>query len=92
MVFDTQQIDDAKFWHDKHVGAGSFCTDDVRDTLDKAKITGLRYRHFDQVSEAGRRLFAAYRRQRSSTNDGDRLRKYLAKFGLDWGETTADRS
>jgi hypothetical protein len=49
MVFDTQQIGDAKFWHDKHVGAGNFCTDDVRETFDKAKITGLRYRHFDQV-------------------------------------------
>lgn len=49
MVFDTQQIGSAKFWHDKHVGAGNFCTDDVRETFDKAKITGLRYRHFDQV-------------------------------------------
>ena len=49
MVFDTKQIGDAKFWHDKHVGAGSFCSDEVRGILDKAKITGLRYRHFDQV-------------------------------------------
>lgn len=49
MVFDTQQIGSAKFWHDKHVGAGNFCTDDVREILDKAKITGLRFRHFDQV-------------------------------------------
>lgn len=36
------------------------------------------------LSDAGRTLFAASRQQRSSTNDGDRLRKYLAKFGLDW--------
>ena len=49
MVFDTKKIGSAKFWHDKHVGAGNFCTDDVRETLDKAKITGLRYRHFEQV-------------------------------------------
>jgi hypothetical protein len=49
MVFDTLQIGSAKFWHDKHVGAGNFCTDDVREILDKAKITGLRYRHFEQV-------------------------------------------
>lgn len=41
------------------------------------------------LSEAGRRLFAASRRQRRSTNDADRLRKYLAKFGLDWGAVTA---
>jgi transcriptional regulatory protein RtcR len=37
------------------------------------------------LSEAGRRLFAASREKRASTNDADRLRKYLARFGLDWG-------
>ena len=49
MIFDALQIGSAKFWHDKHVGAGNFCTDDVRQTLDKAKITGLYYCYFDQV-------------------------------------------
>jgi transcriptional regulatory protein RtcR len=42
------------------------------------------------LSEAGRQLFAASRKQRSSTNDADRLRKYLAKFGLDWAAIAAD--
>lgn len=36
------------------------------------------------LSQAGRELFAASRQQRASTNDADRLRKYLARFGLDW--------
>lgn len=36
------------------------------------------------LSDAGRTLFAASRAQRTSTNDSDRLRKYLAKFGLEW--------
>jgi transcriptional regulatory protein RtcR len=36
------------------------------------------------LSEAGRVLFSASRTRRSSTNDADRLRKYLARFGLDW--------
>lgn len=36
------------------------------------------------LSEAGRELFAASRAKRTSTNDADRLRKYLARFGLDW--------
>lgn len=36
------------------------------------------------LSEAGRALFAASRRRKSSTNDADRLRKYLARFGLEW--------
>lgn len=36
------------------------------------------------LSSAGRSLFAVSRNRRSSTNDADRLRKYLGKFGLDW--------
>lgn len=36
------------------------------------------------LSDAGRTLFAASRQLRASTNDADRLRKYLARFGLDW--------
>jgi transcriptional regulatory protein RtcR len=36
------------------------------------------------LSHAGRLLFAVSRTQRSSTNDADRLRKYLARFDLDW--------
>ncbi|WP_227513894.1 hypothetical protein [Tritonibacter mobilis] len=36
------------------------------------------------LSEAGRNLFAQSRNRRKSTNDADRLRKYLAKFGIDW--------
>ena len=36
------------------------------------------------LSDAGRALFAASKQRRASTNDADRLRKYLARFGLDW--------
>jgi transcriptional regulatory protein RtcR len=42
------------------------------------------------LSEAGRALFAASRLRRSSANDADRLRKYLARFGLDWAAVSAD--
>jgi len=38
------------------------------------------------LSEAGRSLFAESRKQRTSVNDADRLRKYLARFGLDFAE------
>lgn len=40
------------------------------------------------LSDAGRQLFAASREKRASTNDADRLRKYLARFGLDGRELT----
>jgi transcriptional regulatory protein RtcR len=36
------------------------------------------------LSEAGRTLFGASRTQRTVVNDADRLRKYLARFGLSW--------
>ena len=34
------------------------------------------------LSDAGRKLFAMSRRTKAKPNDADRLRKYLAKFGL----------
>jgi transcriptional regulatory protein RtcR len=36
------------------------------------------------LSDAGRRLFAASRTRKAAPNDADRLRKYLARFGLEW--------
>ncbi|MEM8882477.1 MAG: sigma 54-dependent transcriptional regulator, partial [Planctomycetota bacterium] len=42
------------------------------------------------LAEAGRRLFAVSRAQRSSRNDSDRLRKYLLRFGLDWRMVTKE--
>lgn len=36
------------------------------------------------LSDAGRQLFAISRTKKKVANDGDRLRKYLAKFDLSW--------
>ncbi|MFL9870053.1 RNA repair transcriptional activator RtcR [Paraburkholderia megapolitana] len=36
------------------------------------------------LSDAGRTLFAVSRQGKKQPNDADRLRKYLARFGLDW--------
>ena len=38
------------------------------------------------LSEAGRKLFAVSRTKKQKSNDADRLKKYLAKFGLSWDE------
>lgn len=38
----------------------------------------------DSLSEAGRALFAESRKAKASPNDADRLRKYLARFGVAW--------
>jgi len=41
------------------------------------------------LSAAGRALFAVSRTVKSSTNDADRLKKYLARFGLGWDRIVA---
>lgn len=38
------------------------------------------------LSEAGRILFSESRKKRKSSNDADRLRKYLARFDLSWAD------
>lgn len=43
-------------------------------------------RSCSSLSEAGRQLFAVSRQQKKQPNDADRLRKYLARFGLSWDE------
>jgi transcriptional regulatory protein RtcR len=41
------------------------------------------------LSEAGRTLFSASIGRKTSTNDADRLRKYLARFEIDWAELSS---
>jgi transcriptional regulatory protein RtcR len=41
------------------------------------------------LSAAGRTLFDRSRARKQSVNDADRLRKYLARFGLDWAGVKA---
>ncbi|MFP2958362.1 RNA repair transcriptional activator RtcR [Myxococcus sp. 1LA] len=38
------------------------------------------------LSDAGRVLFSQSRAQKKSVNDADRLKKYLARFGLTWAD------
>ncbi|HTF37691.1 MAG TPA: RNA repair transcriptional activator RtcR, partial [Blastocatellia bacterium] len=47
-------------------------------------ITVCRESH--TLSEAGRILFGTSREKKKTVNDADRLRKYLARFGLEWRE------
>jgi len=44
------------------------------------------------LSEAGRVLFAESRKSRATVNDADRLRKYLARFDIDWKDVGGSRS
>jgi transcriptional regulatory protein RtcR len=46
-------------------------------------------RQSNSLADAGRKLYAASRANRAITNDTDRLRKYLARFDLDWASIVA---
>ena len=74
-------------------GPGDLCTEVLGvagaaglDRFDRVQLTDVLgvCRASRSLSEAGRELFAASRERRSSVNDADRLRKYLARFGLTW--------
>ncbi len=56
------------------------------DAFDLAQLaTVIRTcRNAASLSDAGRRLFAVSRLEKSSRNDADRLRKYLDRFDLTW--------
>ena len=45
-------------------------------------------RQSENLSAAGRKLYSVSRQARKSKNDADRLKKYLAKFGLSWDDIT----
>jgi transcriptional regulatory protein RtcR len=58
---------------------------DPFDRVQLAEVVRI-CRRSRSLSEAGRTLFSASRVRRSSSNDADRLRKYLDRFGLKWAE------
>lgn len=56
---------------------------DLFDRLQLKSVIAV-CRESRSLADAGRKLFAASRAERAIHNDTDRLRKYLARFGLDW--------
>ncbi|MCB9622834.1 MAG: sigma 54-interacting transcriptional regulator [Sandaracinus sp.] len=59
---------------------------DELDLFDRVQLQAVVEvcRASDSLSDAGRRLFDKSLARRTSKNDADRLRKYLARFGLEW--------
>jgi transcriptional regulatory protein RtcR len=48
-------------------------------------------RNSSSLSDAGRKLFDRSRARKASSNDADRLRKYLMRFELDWEQVSVSR-
>jgi transcriptional regulatory protein RtcR len=59
---------------------------DALDMFDRLQLQAVVEvcRRSTSLADAGRKLFAATRTRRTSHNDSDRLRKYFARFDLDW--------
>jgi transcriptional regulatory protein RtcR len=62
------------------------------DAFDRAQLASVLdvCRRSASISAAGRTLFSVSRQAKASSNDADRLRKYLARFGLSWSDTQID--
>ena len=60
------------------------------DLFDRIQLRGVveLCRDSKNLSDAGRKLFRTSRDRKTTTNDADRLRKYLTRFGLDWQRVT----
>lgn len=69
----------------RHLGDAGASELDRFDEVQLAEVLRV-CEQSDSMSDAGRTLFAVSRTRRASTNDSDRLRKYLKKFGLTWDE------
>ncbi len=69
------------------LGAARLETVDPFDRVQLAHVVAV-CRASRTLSDAGRTLFAASRNRKTSSNDADRLRKYLDRFGLTWRRVT----
>ncbi len=60
------------------------------DPFDRVQLAAVirTCRRSASLSDAGRKLFCMSRAAKTSRNDADRLRKYLARFDLDWSAVT----
>jgi len=83
-------------WTDPEPDAGEAVLDEMLgrdrvaalDRFDRVQLTEVVAvcRAARSLSDAGRTLFAASRTRKKAANDADRLRKYLARYGLQWDD------
>ena len=78
-----QPSTDGEEFLEKLLGAGRIALLDLFDRDQLVSVIGV-CRKSATLSEAGRLLFSTSRDRKKTVNDADRLRKYLARFGLNW--------
>jgi transcriptional regulatory protein RtcR len=72
------------------VGSDRLADMDLFDRMQLNEVLGI-CTQARSMSEAGRTLYGASRGRKTSTNDSDRLRKYLTRFGIEWSEIARHR-
>jgi transcriptional regulatory protein RtcR len=70
------------------IGGERFAEMDAFDRVQVCHVIEV-CRQCRSLSEAGRLLFSASRGRKATTNDADRLRKYLNRFGIEWPRISA---
>ncbi|MBL8300923.1 MAG: sigma 54-interacting transcriptional regulator [Rhodanobacteraceae bacterium] len=101
-VVDEETARLGRLWGGARRGAAASASDALLEALCADRLAAID--RFDRVqladvlrvcasarsaSDAGRILFQASREQRTSSNDADRLRKYLKRFGLEFAQIHA---
>ena len=96
-------VEDERQWLASNSRARNESNLDLKSILTPDQLAGIDL--FDQVqlaavvkicresrtlSDAGRQLFSVSRLSKNSNNDADRLRKFLARFGLSWNDLMAE--
>jgi len=70
------------------IGGDQFAEMDAFDRVQISHVIEV-CRQCRTLSEAGRLLFSASRGRKATTNDADRLRKYLNRFGIEWSQISS---
>ncbi len=99
VVDETRRLQ--RLWHYHAVPQARERDLDLQQVLDSAEIEQMDLfdamqlnavmnicRQSRSISDAGRKLYAASRSGKAKPNDADRLKKYLARFDLDWEKIT----
>ncbi len=86
-LWSATQADDGEAVLLDVLGADRLAALDLFDRVQLAEVIAV-CRRSASLSGAGRALFAVSRQAKSSSNDADRLKKYLARFDLDWRAVT----
>jgi len=78
-----QSVNETQEVLDQLIGAERLNALDLFDREQLASVIKV-CRNSRTLSEAGRALFTTSRDRKKTVNDADRLRKYLARFGVEW--------